>query len=99
MRDRRAVHPPRKDSSANRLRGTCCVGDTQCMTNNDITAVLTARRPTIRHSRGISLASRGAGAHLYRNEIESDGGKAALRRKARRVGKQAFRRALASDLY
>lgn len=55
--------------------------------------------PPARHSHGLSLASRGAGLHHYRDEISADGDAKTLRRMVRRTGRQAFRRDLAKGLY
>ncbi len=56
------------------------------------------RRSGSRHSLGVSLANRGAGAHHYRDEVSADGGKTALRRRIRRTGRQAWQSEATADL-
>ena len=56
------------------------------------------RRPTNRHSQGVSLAGRAAGLHRYRDEVSAEGGKTAMRRRVRRIGRQAWRAEAAAEL-
>jgi hypothetical protein len=55
------------------------------------------RRPTSRHSLGVSLAGRGSGFHRYRDEISAEGGKTAMRRRVRRTGRQGWRAEAAAE--
>lgn len=52
----------------------------------------------VRHSRGVSLANRGAGSHFYRDEVTGDGGKRHLRRRVRTLTKRETRAIVAEEL-
>jgi hypothetical protein len=56
------------------------------------------RRATGRHSLGVSLANRAAGPHRYRDEVSAEGGKTAMRRRVRRINRQAWRAEAAAEL-
>jgi hypothetical protein len=58
----------------------------------------TAPTATVRHSRGVSLANRGAGLRFWRGEANADAphGKKGLRRIARARQGRAFARELAT---
>jgi hypothetical protein len=63
----------------------------------DVQARPHLRRTTGRHSLGVSLANRAAGAHRYRDEVSAEGGKTALRRRVRRTNRQAWRTEAATE--
>jgi hypothetical protein len=51
----------------------------------------------VRHSRGVSLANRGAGSHFYRDETAA-GERRILRRRARTLTKRETRAIVAEEL-
>ncbi len=59
----------------------------------------TVRRPNRRHrSPGVMLRGRALGLGYWDDEASADGGKVRLRRRVRRVERQAFRAEVARDL-